>query len=315
MFLVLDVLQGFATIWVVIGFGFLLAHRGVLDVKHQRVMGHVAYNVSLPALMFVTMQDAELQRIFSINVVVSLLAVLAAVAAYLVLAVPVWRRGLQHLTIGSFLACYVNAGNMGIPITAYVLHDSGWVAPILLIQSGLLQPIGLSMLESMRARAVGSRPSVLTEIFRPFGNPMLIGVLSGLLVNVVNLPMPSVLIDPLRLLSGAAVPLMLTAFGVSLRLGGGLSRGLLAETLWLSAIKLIWQPVVAVLLAIGVFHLDPEVTLAVGVLAGLPVAQNVFIFAMRFRIAEELSRNVIMITSIGSLFSVTALAAVLHALL
>ena len=47
----------------------------------------------------------------------------------------------------------------------------------------------------------------------------MVGSLLGLLLSVSGLPLPDVIRDPLGLVGGMAVPAMLLAYGVSLRLG------------------------------------------------------------------------------------------------
>ena len=77
-----DVLSGFFTIWFVIGIGWLLAQFRVLDAHSQRVLSQVSFWVGLPALLFGSLRRAELGRIFSQNVIVSLLAIFITLAIY-----------------------------------------------------------------------------------------------------------------------------------------------------------------------------------------------------------------------------------------
>ena len=114
-----DVLSGFFTIWFVIGIGWLLAHLKVLDHTAQSVLSKVSFFVGLPALLFSSLRVADLERIFSYNVLVSSLAIFITLACYLVLASTVWQRSWGHKVIGGFGSCYVNANNMGLPIAAY----------------------------------------------------------------------------------------------------------------------------------------------------------------------------------------------------
>ena len=307
-----DVLSGFFTIWFVIGIGWLLAQFRVMDTHSQRVLSQVSFWVGLPALLFGSLRRAELGRIFSQNVIVSLLAIFITLAIYLLLASTVWQRGAGHKVIGGFASCYVNANNMGLPIAAYVLHDTSWVAPILLIQVVFLQPVGLSILDALSARRNGQKTSAVRNITLPFRNPMTIGVIAGLLVNLTGVGLPELMTSTIDLVGGIAVPAMLIAFGVSLRAGPLPGYGNLGETITVSVLKVLVQPLLAFALARFVFGLDPATTLAVTVMAGLPTAQNVFIFAMRGEESVQLARDAIFITSFASIPAVTGLAALVH---
>ncbi|MEL4505673.1 AEC family transporter [Luteococcus sp. H138] len=311
------VLGGFFAIWSVVGVGWLLAHLRVLDTTSQLVLTKLSFFAGSPALMLTMMSDADLKRIFAENLLVSVLATLATGLVALGLLRWVLRDeqgrqpGLGHTVIATFCASYVNAGNMGLPIAAYVLHDVTWIAPLLLVQVAVLQPIGLAFLDADAARTGGGASSRRRNVMLPLRNPMTIGVLTGLALNLTGARIPQVLDVPLTMLGGLAVPTMLIAFGVSLRLGPLPGRGpLWNETLVLCGLKLLLQPLLAFLLSLA-FGLDQVTMLAVMVLAGLPTAQNIFSHAVRYQRSVVLARDVVFITSIVSIGTIMAMALIL----
>lgn len=309
-----SVLTGFVTVWLVIAVGWLLAHLGVIDLKGQRFLARLAFLVAMPLQLFVTLRTADVGRVFSTNVIVSLLAILTTVALYLVIARTVWRREAGHLVIGAFCASYVNANNMGMPIAQHVLGDTSWVAPILLLQVVALQPFGLTLLDVAKARREGRRASWASNLTLPLRNPMTIGTGLGLLVNLAHIPVPTPILAPATTIAGMAVPMMLIAFGASLRLQPVPRPGPeLNETLVVAVLKLLVQPVIAWSLARWVFHLDLATSIAVMVMAGLPTAQNVFTFANRYDQSVRFSRDAIFVTTITSLVSISLLVALAHA--
>lgn len=310
---VTDVLLGFLTIWVVIGVGWVLAHTKVLDETAQQVLSKVTFFIGSPALLFAMMARADLKRVFAMNLLVSFLAAIASMAVFLAVSL-VLRPTLDRASriIGTFASGYVNAANLGIPIAAYVLKDVTWVAPILLIQVAVLQPICLSLLDADAARESGRAPSLLRNLSLPFRNPMTIATLLGLVMNVLHWRIPSPIADPLELLGALAVPCMLIAYGLSLRLGPLPGRGGAGfETGLASALKLVGQPLIAWLLA-RAFGLDATQTMAVTVIAGLPTAQNVFVWAVRYSRGIVLARDTVFITTIASIPTITLIAALVH---
>ena len=117
-------------------------------------------------------------------------------------------------------------GDLGLPIAAYVLGDAALVAPVLLMQLLVLQPLALTLLDVDASNGAG-RPglSIRAALLRPVKNPITIGSAIGLLLAVTDVELPSAVHDPLALLGGMAVPAMLLAYGVSLRLGPLPGRG------------------------------------------------------------------------------------------
>lgn len=311
------VLGGFFAIWAVVAVGMLLAHLRILDAGSQLILSKLSFFAGSPALMLTMMATADLKRIFAWNLLVTVLATLttgalALALLRLVLREPDQRRpSMGHTVIAVFCACYVNAGNMGLPIAAYVLHDVTWIAPLLLVQVAVLQPLGLAFLDIEAARDGGGPLSRRQNLLVPLRNPMTLGVLTGLALNLTGITIPQWLDTPLTMLGGLAVPTMLIAFGVSLRLGPLPRRGpQFTETLVLCALKLLVQPLVALALA-RAFALDAVTTLAVMVLAGLPTAQNIFSHAVRYQRQVVLARDVVFITSVCSIPTIMAMAVLL----
>jgi malonate transporter and related proteins len=299
------VAAGFVTIGSIIGLGILLAQLKVLDVSAQRMLTTLTFYVAAPALMVTVLSGADISRVFSANLIASVGGVALSAAIYVCLARLVWRRSVGDTVIGTFASCYVNAGNLGLPIAAYVLRDASYVVPMLITQLVLLQPLGLAVLDMVSSPDVPDQSRgqrILRRLYQPFLNPLLIGSLIGLLLAVLHVTLPRALHDPLALVGGMAVPAMLLAYGVSLRTGPLPGAGEPpVQIAVIGALKLVVQPLAAYLLARYVLGLQPLEVLAVTVVAALPTAQNVFTFAIRYRQAEVLARDAIFVTTIGSI--------------
>lgn len=303
------VLNGFTTIGLVIAVGALLAHLRILDLGAQQVLSRIAFFVASPALMVITLSRADVHQVLSANLGASVAAVAVAAGTYVALARTVWHRGLGETTIGALSAAYVNAGNLGIPVASYVLGDAAFVAPTLLLQLLVLQPLALAFLD---ADARGGRSSWWRLLTRPARNPLTLGSLAGVLLSVTGWTLPTIVAAPLGLLGNLAVPAMLVAYGVALRLGPGLGRaGSVAELATTSALKLVVQPLVAWFVASVLLGVEGHALLAIVVTSALPTAQNIFVHATRYDRATVLARDTILITTIGAVPVILLVAALL----
>jgi malonate transporter and related proteins len=308
------VLTGFFTIGAVIGLGILLAHFRILGADSQSLLVRLSFYVASPALMITVLSEADISRVFSANLLASISSVVVVASVYLLLARLVWRRTAGDTVIGTFATAYVNAGNLGLPIAAYVLGDASLVAPMLLTQLLVLQPVGLAMLDmvTFRGRASITRWQQILRIFsRIVRNPLTVGSLLGLLLAVSGLQLPALIADPLHLVAGMAVPAMLLAFGVSLRLGPLPGAGEPpVQVASIVALKLLVQPSCAYLAA-RLLGLDGLDLLAVTVIAALPTAQNVFTLAVRYNAGIVLARDSIFLSTILSVPVLIVIAALL----
>jgi hypothetical protein len=309
------VLAGFVTIGAVIGLGILLAQLRILDAASQRMLVRLAFFVASPALMITVLGRADVARIFSANLAASLGSVVVAAGLHVLLARLVWHRTPGETVVGTFASAYVNAGNLGLPIAAYVLGDASLVAPMLLAQLLVLQPLGLAVLDMIRQREaapMGRGAQLLGFASRVVRNPLTIGSLIGLLLSVAGVRLPPVVADPLQLVGGMAVPAMLLAYGVSLRLGPLPGRGEPpAQVATIVALKLIVQPLCAYLIATVLLGLDGPAVLAVTVIAALPTAQNVFTIAVRYDTGVILARDTVFVSTVLSVPVLVVIAALL----
>lgn len=303
------VFEGFATIGTIIALGILLAQLRVLDVGSQLMLSRLSFFVASPALMVTVLAGADVTNVFSRNLAASAGGVFVTAVLYIAAARLVWRKSTADTVIGTLSAVYVNAGNLGLPIAAYVLGDAALVAPMLLMQLLVMQPLALAVMDN----AVASTGfSWVRALVRPFTNPLTVGSMIGLALAVTGFTLPPAIDDPLELIGGMAVPAMLLAYGVSLRLGPRPGHGTsAAEIGYITALKLVVQPVCAYLIARFALGLGETALLAVTVMAALPTAQNIFIHATRYGRAEVVARDSIFATTVMSVPTLFVIAALL----
>ncbi|CAN5159288.1 AEC family transporter [soil metagenome] len=303
------VLIGFAVIGFVILVGYIVARSGVLGEQGAFVFGRAGFYVLSPFLLFTVLSQADVHVLFSSLLLVSAIAAVASMAVFVAVSRAFFRRPVSETVIGTLASSYVNANNIGIPVALYVLGDAAYSAPIVLLQLLVFVPVALTILD-VQARGSFSARRIL---FGVLSNPIIIGSALGVLVAVLRVRLPDPVLEPLRLIGAAAVPIVLLSFGMSLHgqrpLAAGSSR---RDVLLASALKVAFMPTVAWLVGHFLFHLREGQLFAVVVLAALPTAQNVFNYAQRYERGQILARDVVLITTVlcvPALFVVAALLA------
>lgn len=289
------VLQGFWLIGVVIAIGWLIAHTGLFGREGQQMLARLTFWVGSPALLFLVVADSDASVLFSGFLVATAAGVAVTAAGYLLFARLVLHRPLTHAVMGGMSVSYVNSNNLGVPIAVYVLGDASWAAPILLLQLLILQPLWLAALD---ATGTG-RVSVRRLVMSPLTNPLTIGSVLGLAVAVTGVELPSFVREPVDLIGGLAIPCMLLAFGISLRLSPvPRGRDNLAELGAMVLLKLGVMPAATWLVAGPVLGLSAGEVLGAVVMAALPTAQNVFILAVAYRRGETIARDSVFATTV-----------------
>ena len=198
---------------------------------------------------------------------------------------------------------------MGFPIALYVLGDISHALPVILFQQAVYTPLYLFVLHRVTEKDAQGAAGVLRSIV---ANPVIIASAIGLVLVLIGVKVPGVVLEPVQSLADMAIPAMLLAYGLSLHGSRPLAkddgyRGLIAVA---SGAKLLAMPLIALgiglLLGMRGAHLYEVV-----VMAALPTAQNVYVAAARYRASENLARDTVLITTIGTVLVLLLISAVL----
>lgn len=305
--MMLGVLIGFGIVGSIIAVGYLCARTNLLGDGAERVLSRTAFNLALPAFMFATLSRASLRTLIRPQILTIMVTTVTMMLVFTIIA-AVARWGLQRALIGALASSYVNGANLGLPVATYVLGDAGIIPPVMLFQLVLVAPVTLTILDVF----TGER-SVAQRLLRPLANPVVIASVAGVVLSASGVHVPDVVLTPFELLGGAVVPLMLLAFGYSLRgQGRPFQHGSTVAIIVASVLKAGVAPGTAILVGHLVFHLSGAALFAPVLCAALPTAQNVYIYSQRYPQATALARDVVLLTLVAAMPMLMILALVLH---
>ncbi|MGN7199613.1 AEC family transporter [Arthrobacter sp. SAFR-044] len=293
----LGVLAGFFVVWTIILVGWFVGRQRILGDNARPVLSGLTFFVASPALLFETLSKARLQEVFAEPLLVTAVAAIATAAIYFTLAKFWLKRALPESLMSAMSASLANSANLGIPIAVYVLGDASYVAPLLIFQLAFFTPTFLMILDSSTST---HRTTVLGFFLMILRNPMIVGSGLGLLVAGTGFQVPALVMEPIHLIGGAAIPAMLMAFGMSLNGTRPLqaSAGRRVDTLLASGFKLAVQPALAYVFARFVLGMDGHALFAVVVTSSLPTAQNVFVAASRYQTGLTVAKDTVLITTV-----------------
>jgi malonate transporter and related proteins len=302
------VLIGFAIIGAVIATGYVIGRSGLLGENPQYVMSRLVFFILTPCLLFTVVADADAHVLFSSLLPISAIAATLSILLFAVVARLVWKRAVPETVVGSLASGYVNANNIGIPVSVYVLGNAAYSAPIVLLQLIVFAPIALTILDTSTSGAV----SLGRILMQPVRNPLIIASLLGLALAVTGIHLPTPVMEPFRLVGAAAVPLVLLGFGMSLSGARILEAGTQRRDVVLaSALKLTFMPLAAWAIAHLVFGVGGHALFVAVALAALPSAQNVFNYAQRYDRGVVIARDTVFITTLLSVPVLLVIALVL----
>ncbi|MBP9919883.1 MAG: AEC family transporter, partial [Dermatophilaceae bacterium] len=174
------------------------------------------------------------------------------------------------------------------------------------VQLLLFTPISMTILDSQMP---GAKPGFTARVAGLFRNPITVGAIVGLVISLTGITIPELVMAPLTLVGNLAVPGMLIAFGISLRLGQKPGQDF-DRIAVITGLKLIVQPLAAIGIAL-LLGIRGQGVLVAAVMAALPTAQNIFTYSLRYDRAIFLTRDAIFVTTFGSIPVILVAAAFL----
>ena len=306
----IGVLSGFFVVWAIILVGMFVGRRGILGENARSVLSSLTFFVASPALLFETLSKAKLHEVFAAPLLVTAVgAIITGLLFFLI--VKFWlKRTLPEALMSSMSASLANSANLGIPIAVFVLGDASYVVPLLIFQLAFYTPLYLMALDASTST---HRTTPLRFLLMIVKNPMIVGSGLGLLVAGTGFQVPTLILEPIHLIGGAAIPAMLMAFGMSLNGSRPLQKdaGRRLDTLLASGFKLFVHPSIAYVFARFALGMDGHALFAVVVTAALPTAQNVFVAATRYRAGITVAKDTVLITTIVAVPAMIAVALLL----
>ncbi|AKK06668.1 putative permease [Corynebacterium mustelae] len=304
------VLEGFVIIFTIIFIGFLLAKFRVISSDEQRlVLNRVAFFAATPALLFTVVSNSTPEELFSLVILGSSLAALATATVFVLLSRLFFRMDRGSTVMGAASTGYVNSNNIGLSVGMYVLDNPAYVAPLLVVQIVLFTPLVLALISE--PSGAKSRPrQIASAISAGVFSPIVVGAALGLAVTVTNFSTPLLVAEPMRILGGASIPMILLSFGASLYKATPLADiTQRSATVTATLLKVVVMPLFSA--GIGwLLGLQGDLLYAVVILAALPTAQNVYNYAATYQRGMTITRDTILLSTFLALPAMLVIAAV-----
>lgn len=303
----IGVIEGFTIILSVIAVGYFLARTKVIATSEQRlVLNRVAFYAATPALIFTVVSTTPPTLLVSPVILISALAGLVTAALYFVFSRLFFPMDYPTTVMGAASSFYVNSNNIGLPVAMFVLGTAAYVPPLLLIQMAVFTPLILGLI----GPAGRSRLSTVVGALRQaLLSPVVLAAFAGLLVSLSGWVPPAFATEPVALLGGASIPMILISFGASLRDNKPLTtKDQQVGTIVAVAMKALGMPTIAGLMGLLV-GLRGDDLYAVVIMAALPTAQNIYNYAATFNKGVTIARDTIFLTTFIALPAMLAIAA------
>ncbi len=285
------VVASLTPVFILIGLGYLAGRLQWIRDAAVKDLSNLVFLLLIPALLFRTMSSVHFEELDLRPIGAYFLAALSLLGASIA-----WRGFNRGSVVLALAGTFSNMVMLGITLVA--------VHALLLLTTG---SIVLELAVAREARAGGQRaPHVLATAWSAFKgaliHPIPLPILCGLLFAQTGLTLPTVVDRPLQLLGSAFGPIALVLVGVTLARTP--MAGHLRQALWVSVSKNLVLPLLVGLCAWGLGITGMPLTVMV-VAAALPVGANVFLFAQRYEVAQEVTTAAMGLSTVLALFTLS----------
>ena len=302
-----------APVFLLIAAGFVAGRREWIRADAVKDLSNLVFLLLIPALLFRTMSNVHVEQLDLRPLVAYFLAALVLLGASMV-----WRGFNCRSVVLGLAGVFSNMVMIGITLIGLAYGQQGLVTLLTLVSvhALILLTVGSIVLELAAARAArqsgGEALHVLATAWSAFKgsliHPIPLPIMCGLLFAQTGWALPGVVDKPLQLLGNAFGPLSLVLVGVSL------ARTPMAGH-WRPALVVTLSKNLVLPLLVGLSAWAFGITglqLAVMVVAaGLPIGANVFLFAQRYNVVQDLTTASMGVSTVVSLFTLSLLMVVM----
>jgi predicted permease len=222
------------------------------------------------------------------------------------------RGSLAAMSLQGIAASWGNVGYMGVPLCLAAFGEVGLPPAMLtvIVTAVIAMVFGVMLIELEVAAGHGPLKTFLRAAFNVARNPLPMSIALGIAVSALDVPIPTPAEKWLDLLGAAAGPCALFAIGLFLS-DKSIKRGL-AEAGLATIIKLLLQPLLAVLVLPFFVDLNSVPGKVALLMAALPTAANAFVLAKQFDISVEQNTASVLLSTAFSVITVSALLVLLR---
>lgn len=284
--------------WVVLG--LVLRRVGLLSESLINTVSRLAFNYGLPAMLFASAAQVDYSTLGSSRY---LLAGVLATLLTLLLAwlYSYWRghpRALQGIFAQAAFRSNLAIVGLALAVSAYGERGPLLAALPVAVMTALYNVLAVWVLNSTLGSGTSLR-SLLGGIAR---NPLIIGIVAGVLLSLSGLPIPGAVVPISAGLSAFFLPVMLVSIGGSMQLSS--LRGAAAitweATIWRLCVGPLLAVVIALLMGVHGEHLG-----VLFLLVSSPVAASSFVMVVAARGDGVLAANIVVLTTLLSIVTIT----------
>lgn len=300
-------------VFLMMVFGYFSKKVGLLDDHTTAKLNKFVFRTLLPALLFMDLSTADFKAVWDGRFVLFCMIVtfisVSVACLYSLLHNDRYERG--EIIQAAYRS---SAAILGIAFVKNI-YGEATMAALMIVGTvplyNIIAVVTLSLTSPDRENQKGGRQLFLSTLKGIVTNPIILGIIVGILWSVIGIPQPVILQKSVTYLGNMATPLSLIALGASFKAEEAKDK--LPVTLGIVFIKLVLF--CAIFLPVAVhFGFRGEKLIAILVMLGSATTGSCFVMAKNFGHKGSITALAVMMATLGSAFTLTGWLFVLKTL-
>lgn len=289
-------------VFLIILLGYGLRQKGIVNENFVTVTNNLNFKVTLPIYLFCDMAKSNLRQEFQPKLV------LYCVIVTTVMVFGLWflaRKFLKDKTmVGAFVqGCYRSSiAILGAAFITNIYGSAGLVPQVLLGCVPFFNIYAVLLLTVESPDHSFGKGDLLQAVKKVLTNPLLIGILAGVMVSALGIPLPAVLNKSLTTVGSIASPQALLCIGAGFEGRKALAK--LKPTAVIAFVKLMVLPGIFLPIAIALGFRDQALATLL-IMLGAPTTATSYVMAKNMGADEVLTSSAVVATTLLSAFSIT----------
>ncbi len=296
-------------IFLVMIVGWVIKQLGVIDDHFANVANKYVFKVALPVLLFRDLSKADFYSQFDIRFVGYCAIVTIAMFGGVWIFTDLLMK--DKTMRGSFIqcSCRSSAAILGMAFIQNMYSETG-MAPLMIVAAvplfNVISVVALTFkanpVDGVSIEDMPKKDGIKKACLNIVTNPIIIGILVGLLASLVRLQLPAILDKTVNSIAQTATPIALICIGAGFEGRKAIKK--IKPTLVGTFIKLIGLAAIFIPIAVYMGFRNQEL-MAILIMLASPTTVTSYIMAKNMNNDEVLASSIIVLTTILSSITLT----------
>ena len=288
-------------IFMMVVLGSILKYYGIIGQAFVDQASILVFKISLPILLGMSMIKTDIATVFDPATIANaslstfLVFILLTLTASIVVKNP---RDKGVYVQGAFRG---NLAIVGLALCVNLYGDAG-IAKASIVMSILSLVYNILSIYTLTTTLTDKKLNLFSMIISMTKNPLIIGIVLGIMINLLHIPVHPVIMQTGDYLSQLTLPVALLCIGASLSFAD------MKDTKTVATIAVIAKLIVSPIIITYIAYLSGFSKMDLGIvflMSSTPTAAASYIMVKAMKGNETLAANIIVMSTVASLFTVS----------